>query len=179
MPLKYLSTRQSAVWTISLKHGTGFNGFWEVSTTSLASTLPLNDKNCSEIFSCSLQIFSTILILFPVSVNTFLTSRQLPVAGRTQFVTICLWTNVLRRLRNPRPTEPTRGRAACGPWTRRRSQRWTRRWRSGQGKIHRPSRRPWCIQVKTTFVNLKSTSLTIWISRNLGSSWERRHGQGL
>ena len=51
-------------------------------------------------------------------------------------------------MKNHQQMEPTRGKAACGPWTKRRFRKWTRKLKNGQGKIHKQSRRPWSIQVR-------------------------------
>ena len=154
MPLQNISPSVPWVSSVSrLKHGTGFNGFWEVSTRGPSTLQLCNDpdmlwKNLNNP-STHINIW---LIIFFFSVNTFLTSKLHQVVGRTLWDTISPWTNALRRLRNLQRMEPTRGRVVFGPWTKRRLPRWMRKSRNGQEKILKQSRRQWSIQVtKTTF----------------------------
>ena len=82
------------------------------------------------------------------SANTSPTSRRRQTAGRTLSDIIFRWTSVLRRSRNQVRTARTKGRAACGRWTLRRSPRWTRRWRSGRARTRWRSRRRWCTRTR-------------------------------
>ena len=59
--------------------------------------------------------------------------------------------------------EQTSGKVVCGPWTPRRSRRWTRKLRSGQGKTRRPSRKPWSILVMKRFLFEKKFPTSIFV----------------
>ena len=107
---------------------------------------------------------------FCFSASTFRTSRRPPTAGRTLSATISPSTSASKRSRSPRPTGPTKERAACGPWTRRRSPKWTRKWKSGPGRIPWPSRRQCTIRVsvvKITYSELFRNHLNFNLSTSL------------
>lgn len=86
------------------------------------------------------------MFFFSFSANTFHTLRMLPVDGKTRSDTIWVWTNALRKSKNPRQMG-TKERVACGPWILTRFKRWMKRCKSGLGRTRKPSKREWLCQV--------------------------------